>query len=79
VAHIISKIRRFGIESKNPYDDSGKTNLQLLQDEIGDVEVLLDYLYDRDVISAIDIISRKVYKRSKLQEYSSLYVGSILR
>ena len=68
VIQIISKIRRFGEESYNPYDPSGKSNLTLLEDEIGDVRLIVQILERRKYISEQNIGNRIIWKHDKLAE-----------
>lgn len=79
VIQAISKIRRFGLDSINPYLNDGKTNLDHLVDEIGDLRTLIDYLEENEYISSIDILNRMEYKRSKLRGYSNLYDSDLHR
>jgi NTP pyrophosphatase (non-canonical NTP hydrolase) len=74
IIQIISKIRRFGFSSYNPYDPSGDTNLELLHDEIGDFLTLYAYLRnDMKIIDSDLIHERKKYKREKLHKTSNLF------
>jgi hypothetical protein len=69
VIQIASKIRRFGMESVNPYDTSGKNNRTLLQDEIGDVKLIVALLQEMKSIDPYQIQHREIWKRGKLQEH----------
>jgi NTP pyrophosphatase (non-canonical NTP hydrolase) len=68
VIQIISKIRRFGADSSNPYDSSGKNNKTLLNDEVGDVLLLFDEASRRNLIDKEALAPRVIWKRSKLEE-----------
>lgn len=68
VIQIVSKIRRFGIESSNPYLTDGKTNRVLLEDETGDVECILKLLIGRKVMDESAISRRSIWKMGKLEE-----------
>lgn len=70
---VISKIRRFGIDTE-VCTKPGKTNRDLLIEEAGDVQTLLNYIcIDNDYINVIDVVSRMDEKEAKLKEYSGLY------
>lgn len=69
---VISKIRRFGMDTEvctNP----GKTNKDLLIEEAGDVQTLLNYLISNDILSPNDIVDRMDAKEAKLKIYSNLF------
>jgi hypothetical protein len=69
VIQIASKIRRFGMESTNPYDPVGKNNRTLLQDEIGDVKLIISLLQEMKSVDQYQIQHREIWKRGKLQEH----------
>lgn len=69
VIQIASKIRRFGEESKNPYDTSGHTNRTLLEHELGDVRLIVQLLQERNYVSEQNIDNRSRWKREKLIEH----------
>jgi hypothetical protein len=74
IIQVISKIRRFGLHSYNPYDSEKRTNWQLFNDEIGDFELLKRFLIDYyDMISSDLIEERIKYKTDKLVKYSKLF------
>lgn len=68
VIQIVSKIRRFGYESYNPFDPSGKSNLTLLQDEIGDVYAVMALLLQEGHLKQGQIGERVQWKLKKLEE-----------
>ena len=73
IIQIISKIRRFGFGSYNPYDpEPRKTNLQLLNDELGDFKLLYDQLLRRGVVDEDQIDKRVKWKR-QVHYNSSLF------
>ena len=73
IIQIISKIRRFGFDSRNPYDESGKNNYELLNDEVGDFELLKRYLREIGIINSNLIAERIKYKTPKLEKYTTLF------
>jgi hypothetical protein len=73
IIQIISKIRRFGLNSYHPNDPEMRENRLLLNDEIGDFELLKRYLRDRGLIESELISERIQYKLPKLKKYTSLF------
>ncbi|AFO71802.1 hypothetical protein phiCbK_286 [Caulobacter phage phiCbK] len=68
---IASKVKRFG-NGTNPFDPGAKPNFELLEDEIGDLEALVDLLTERGLISRERIAARKVWKRGMLKTHGTL-------
>lgn len=69
VIQIISKIRRFGMDSYNPADPS-VTNHDLLNLEVGDVLGLIEMLKtDPDILDESKIYARSIYKQEKVLRY----------
>lgn len=75
IIQIISKIRRFGVDSYHPDDPTKRTNLSLLEDEIGDFQALFDYLVDKRYLNFLAIEERTILKQEKLKQYSFLFSG----
>lgn len=74
VIQIISKIRRFGLESTNPYDPEHLrfTNLVKLHDELGDVQGMVDLLNDQNgILDQHKINERAARKITKVEPYLS--------
>jgi hypothetical protein len=74
VIQIISKIRRFGLDSVNPYDPEHLrvSNLVKLHDELGDVQGMIELLKGEDGIidqSKIDVRTQR--KITKVSPYLS--------
>ena len=69
IIQIISKVRRFGFDSYNPYDSSGKSNHTLTTDEIGDFEALMTLLYDRGTFDPAVVRERVAWKLGKLEQH----------
>lgn len=72
VIQIISKIRRFGFESRNPYIVDAIDNRALLEHELGDVCLLIDVLIERGLVTKSFIDHRIENKRIKLIEMNVL-------
>lgn len=73
IIQVISKIRRFGLASHSPYDPDKRPNIHLLNDEIGDFELLKRYLRDYNIVSSEQINNRIIYKLPKLRKYTKLF------
>jgi NTP pyrophosphatase (non-canonical NTP hydrolase) len=73
VIQTVSKIRRFGLDSYHPEDTSKRTNIQLLEDEIGDTLLIIEILIENGVIDEDAIASRIESKRAKLMKYTNLF------
>jgi len=71
VIQIISKIRRFGIDSYNPAEPSNPTNKDLLNLEIADVLALIEMLKETEdtPINEQAINERTAYKKLKVVRY----------
>jgi hypothetical protein len=50
VAHIVSKILRFGVDDRNVLIPDGPTNMERLVDELNDLEAVIDMLVESGVI-----------------------------
>ena len=62
VVQIVSKIRRFGLNSVNPYKNDSKTNRELLADELGDVQLAVNKLKGRMIILQAELDEREKNK-----------------
>jgi NTP pyrophosphatase (non-canonical NTP hydrolase) len=73
VIQIISKIRRFGIDSHNPYSIVQKTNRELLVDELGDVRAIIQLLEadEHPVFVDLELDVRAKWKKDKVESYLS--------
>lgn len=70
VIQAISKIQRFGIDNANK---NGITQRSNLEEEIGDMLCLVEYLISHGQLSKDAIDSAKVKKVEKLRVWSNLY------
>lgn len=71
VIQAISKIYRFGSSNFKP--GKNKTNLEHLEDEIGDLLCLLEIIHDLGLVRSEKIELAMLAKRDKLKIYSGLY------
>jgi hypothetical protein len=69
IIQILSKVRRFGFDSYNPYDPSGKDNRTLSTDEIGDFYAIMALLYSMGTFDPIKVADRMSWKLAKLKEH----------
>lgn len=70
VTQAISKIFRFGFDSKHPI--SGKTNKESLEEETGDLLAMIDIMVEKCIISDSKINEARKAKREKLKKWSSI-------
>jgi hypothetical protein len=68
----VSKILRFGWDSYHPKDPS-TTNRNLLEEEVGQLRHMIDYLIDKGALNPFTLEDAADVKVDKLRRYSSLY------
>lgn len=73
VIQAISKIFRFGYNGKHP--DSSQTNLEHLEEELGDLVCMLEILTDTKIISSQNVKKYADAKKQKLRKWSQIYEG----
>jgi hypothetical protein len=73
IIQMISKIRRFGWSSYHPSDPEKKSNHRLFNDEVGDFEVLKNYLIEAQILDPIHLSNRIKFKKGKLKKYSKIF------
>jgi len=71
VIQAVSKISRFGLNNVKP--GKPKTNLEHLEEELGDLLAMIDILHDLDVISYTNIEVATAAKKEKLKKWSTIY------
>jgi NTP pyrophosphatase (non-canonical NTP hydrolase) len=71
VIQAVSKISRFGLNNFKP--GKPKTNLEHLEEELGDLLAMIDILHDLDVISYTNIEVATAAKKEKLKKWSTIY------
>lgn len=70
IAKVISKIQRFGLHNTQP--SSGRTNKELLMEEINDLYAALEMLVEDFVMNFSDILPKKdliADKKKKVEEH----------
>lgn len=74
VIQAISKINRFGLTSVSPYPDhEGKTNFELLKEEVGDLLTMIHLFNEFFDVSEQEIDDRINRKISKLERFSTIF------
>jgi NTP pyrophosphatase (non-canonical NTP hydrolase) len=71
VIQAISKCHRFGLNNVKP--GKPKTNLQHLEEELGDLLAMIDILKDLSIIDNSALEEAKVAKIEKLKKWSNIY------
>ena len=71
VSQAISKIFRFGWSSCHP--DTGVSNKDHLEMEIGDLQAMIDILIEKCIISDEKVNAARIAKKEKLKKWSSIY------
>lgn len=70
VIQAISKIKRFGKYSRNPYLENSKNNKTTLNEEIGDLLAMIDIIIqESDLLDAELINSSKEKKKTKVPKW----------
>ena len=72
VIQAISKIFRFGKKHRYP-GPASPTNLDTLQDEIGDVLAMVDILVESGVFNRDSLLEASERKKIKLKTWSTVY------
>ena len=70
VTQAISKIFRFGFDSKHPV--TGKSNKESLEEETGDLLAMIDILVEKCIISDSAVNHARKAKREKLKRWSTI-------
>lgn len=70
VIQAISKIKRFGEYSKNPYIENSKNNKVTLNEEIGDLLAMVDIIIQESDLLNIELINNaKEKKKNKVPKW----------
>ena len=74
VAKEVSKIMRFGPDQVKPGTD--KTNIQVLEEELGDLLAMIELLVDKDVgVTTAGLELAKKAKFKKLKQWSNIIIN----
>lgn len=71
VIQAVSKIRRFGMD--NSKSGTGQTNLEHLEEELGDMLAMIDILLELGIIRTPALEEAKQNKKYKLKKWSTIY------
>jgi len=71
VIQAVSKILRFGLDSRYPFDDSATTK-ECLTMEVGQLLCMVNLLIDQGIIDEDDMNGAMDYKTEKLKKWSSI-------
>jgi NTP pyrophosphatase (non-canonical NTP hydrolase) len=74
VIQAVSKIRRFG--ALNHKDGETQTNLEHLEEELGDMEAMLEILMEMGIVSWGNVTVAKRAKIEKLKKWSNIFKDS---
>ena len=74
VIQAVSKIRRFGAE--NHKDGETQTNLEHLEEELGDMQAMIEILMELDIVSWGNVTVAKRAKIEKLKKWSNIFKNS---
>lgn len=70
VTQAISKVFRFGFNSKHP--ERAMNNRECLEEEIGDLMCMVDLMIEHNMINRNNILYASGNKRKKLEQWSSI-------
>ena len=71
VIQAVSKISRFGMDN-NKYGET-QTNLEHLEEELGDVLAMIDILLEQGIVKSKNLDEAKQNKKYKLKKWSNIY------
>ena len=71
----VSKISRFGLDNVKP----GKplTNRQHLAEELGDLQAMIELMYELDIVYPSEVRQYAEAKREKLKQWSNIFNNSV--
>ena len=71
VIQAVSKCRRFGLNNIKPGKE--RTNLECLEEEVGDLLAMVDILVEKNILSLDNLNAANKAKKEKLKKWSSIY------
>jgi NTP pyrophosphatase (non-canonical NTP hydrolase) len=76
VTQAISKCFRFGPDQVKPNSSNNQTNVQALQEELGDLLAMIELLVDKDVgVTDNGLMKAKKNKFDKLKQWSNIAIN----
>ena len=67
----VSKISRFGIDNYKP--NKPLTNRQHLAEELGDLQAMIEIMYELDIVYPSEVKQYAEAKREKLKKWSNIF------
>jgi NTP pyrophosphatase (non-canonical NTP hydrolase) len=67
----VSKISRFGIDNYKP--NKPLTNRQHLAEELGDLQAMIEIMYELDIVYPAEVKQYSEAKREKLKKWSNIF------
>jgi NTP pyrophosphatase (non-canonical NTP hydrolase) len=71
VIQAVSKVRRFGLDNRHP--TSTQTNVEHLEEELGDLLAMVDLLKSMNIVSESGLDKAKEAKITKLKMWSHIF------
>jgi len=71
VIQAVSKISRFGIDNLKP--GKPKTNLEHLEEELGDMMAMITILIDKGIVNRVHLEKAEAAKIEKLKQWSTIF------
>lgn len=71
VIQAVSKCRRFGLNNVKPGKE--RTNLECLEEEVGDLMAMVDILIEKNILSYNNLQKANKAKKEKLKIWSKIY------
>ena len=67
----ISKISRFGLDNYKP--NKPLTNRQHLAEELGDLQAMIELMYELNIVNPAEVKQYSEAKREKLKKWSNIF------
>jgi NTP pyrophosphatase (non-canonical NTP hydrolase) len=67
----VSKISRFGMDNIKP--GKPKTNREHLAEELGDLQAMIEIMYELDIVYPTEVKQYAEAKREKLKKWSNIF------
>jgi NTP pyrophosphatase (non-canonical NTP hydrolase) len=67
----VSKISRFGLDNYKP--NKPLTNRQHLAEELGDLQCMIELMYELDIVDPSEVKQYAEAKREKLKKWSNIF------
>jgi hypothetical protein len=67
----VSKISRFGLDNYKP--NKPLTNRQHLAEELGDLQCMIELMYELNIVDPVEVKQYAEAKREKLKKWSNIF------